>query len=341
MKDSKSYGWQTPDNVEHKWGDLVQNVTDHVRSINFGYRAELLDTQVKYMNALATFTSPHEVQCTDKKGKVTTVSAARFVIATGGRPRYLDEIPGGRDLVISSDDLFSLPSPPGETLCIGASYISLECAGFVMGLGMKAHVMMRSIPLRGFDQQMAGQVKAYMEEHGCNFIEKAVPTSIELTPEGKRRVKWSYSDGSTGEGTFDTVLVAVGRDADTKGLGLDKAGVQTNPKNGKIVTRAEQTNVPHIYAVGDVLDGKPELTPVAIQAGRLLAYRLYKGQHKFMDYTGVPTTVFTPLEYGCVGLSEEAAVEKLGEVQRRRRWPRARAIGPLHTAAAVVRAGER
>ena len=111
---------------------------------------------------------------------------------------------------------------------------------------------------------------------------------------------------------FDTVLAAIGRNADVAKLGLDAAGVVT-AKNGKLETVNEQTNVPHIYAIGDVVAGKPELTPVAIKAGKLLADRLFGASTKPMDYEKVCTAVFTPLEYGCCGLSEEDAIARCGD----------------------------
>ena len=97
----------------------------------------------------------------DKKGKETRITADTFVIAPGGRPRYPD-IPGAKEHCITSDDIFSLKTPPGKTLVVGASYVALECAGFIHGVGFDTTVMMRSIPLRGFDQQMAGQVTAHL-----------------------------------------------------------------------------------------------------------------------------------------------------------------------------------
>ena len=93
-----------------------------------------------------------------------------------------------------------------------------------------------------------------------------------------------------------------------------QVGVALNPKNGKVLhDEAERTNVDSIYAIGDVLDDKPELTPVAIQAGKLLARRLVGADDKLTDYVNVCTTVFTPLEYGCCGLSEEDAMQQYGE----------------------------
>uniref|UniRef100_A0A4W3JXB5 Thioredoxin reductase 3 n=1 Tax=Callorhinchus milii TaxID=7868 RepID=A0A4W3JXB5_CALMI len=119
----------------------------------------------------------------------------------------------------------------------------------------------------------------------------------------------STENFDTMEAEFNTVLVAVGRDACTKHIGLDKIGVFINQTNGKIpVNDQEQTNMPHVYAIGDVIDGKLELTPVAIQAGKLLAHRLYGGANLKCDYVNVCTTVFTPLEYGCCGLTEDKAV---------------------------------
>jgi thioredoxin reductase (NADPH) len=117
--------------------------------------------------------------------------------------------------------------------------------------------------------------------------------------------------------TFDTVLFATGRRADTSSLDLAAAGVEVSTASGKIVcgengVDAERTNVEHIYAIGDVVQGRPELTPVAVRAGEMLAARLFGSSTKAMDYDGVPTTVFTPFEYGCVGLSEEGAIAAHG-----------------------------
>ena len=318
IKDAASYGWDVPESKpKHNWETMVGNVQAHVKSLNFGYRAELMSAAVKYYNAYATFVDPKTVEAVDKKGKMTRITADNFVIAVGGRPKYPD-VPGAKEHCITSDDVFAMKTPPGKTLVIGASYVALECAGFIHGTGYDTTIMMRSIPLRGFDQQMAMQIKKYMEEEGMAFLDQAVPEKVELAPSGKKLVTYKFSNGTTESGEYDTVLVATGRDVCTGSMGLDTTGVKLNDKNGKIPVINEQTNVPHIYAIGDVIDGDAleppsqltELTPVAIQAGKLLAMRLYGEQMEQMDYQGVPTTVYTPLEYGCVGLTEEAA-EKL------------------------------
>jgi len=317
LKDSREFGWSTePENIKHDWTKMVEQVQNHIGSLNWGYRVSLREKSVTYLNEYAEFVDPHTLKCVNKKGKEKSVTSDKFIIATGGRPKYPD-IPGAKELGITSDDIFSLPYAPGKTLLVGASYIALECAGFLKGLGFDVTVMVRSILLRGFDQQMANKIGEYMEEHGINMIRECVPTSLEEvepgTP-GKVKVTGKYNDGTEFADEFNTVVFAMGRNACTGNIGLDKVGVQTNPKNGKIIhDAAEQTNVPHVYAIGDVLDDKPELTPVAIQAGKLLARRIAGVSKTLTDYVNVCTTVFTPLEYGCCGLSEEDAIAQHGE----------------------------
>ncbi|ERE88878.1 thioredoxin reductase 1 [Cricetulus griseus] len=317
LKDSRNYGWKVEDTVKHDWEKMTESVQNHIGSLNWGYRVALREKKVYYENAYGKFIGSHKIKAKNNKGKEKIYSAERFLIATGERPRYLG-IPGDKEYCISSDDLFSLPYCPGKTLVVGASYVALECAGFLAGIGLDVTVMVRSILLRGFDRDMANKIGEHMEEHGIKFIRQFVPIKVEQieagTPGRLRVTAQSTNSEETMQGEFNTVLLAVGRDACTRTIGLETVGVKINEKTGKIpVTDEEQTNVPYIYAIGDILEGKLELTPVAIQAGRLLAQRLYGGSTVKCDYDNVPTTVFTPLEYGCCGLSEEKAVEKFGE----------------------------
>jgi thioredoxin reductase (NADPH) len=194
--------------------------------------------------------------------------------------------------------------------------------------------MVRSILLRGFDEQMAGMIGKHMEENHIKFIKEAVPTEVTQIKEGKPgelNVKYVLNNGEIKEETFNTVVFAIGRDPFTNNIGIENVGIKLNPKTNKILTNFEQTNVKNIYAIGDVIDeasanGKVlELTPVAIKAGQLLAQRLFDGSDVKMDYYAVPTTVFTPLEYGSIGYSEEEAIKKYGadniEVYHSHYWP--------------------
>lgn len=315
LKDSREFGWQTPEGITHDWNKMVEGIQNHIGSLNWGYRVALRDKKVDYLNAYATFVDDHTLKTVDRRGKEKTITADKFLLATGGRPRYPD-IPGAKEHCITSDDIFSLPHAPGKTLLVGASYISLECAGFLAGLGYDVTVMVRSILLRGFDQQMAEKIGAYMEQHGVKFIRGAVPTSVTQVEEGTPgllKVNARTTEGEEIEGEYNTVVVAIGRDPCTSSIGLDKLNIEL-AKSGKVVVdKKEQSSVPHVYAVGDIMHGGHELTPVAIQAGKLLARRLYGNGSLLTDYDKVPTTVFTPLEYGCCGLSEEAAIERYGE----------------------------
>lgn len=155
---------------------------------------------------------------------------------------------------------------------------------------------------------MANRIGTFMENHKTKFIRGATPSKLEKPdgPDGQISVTFNQGGEEKTE-KFDTVLFAMGRYAVTEGINLAAAGV-TCEKNGKFkVNDVEQTNIPNIYAIGDVIYGQLELTPVAIKAGILLSDRLFKGATAKMDYINVPTCVFTPIEYGCCGLDEEAA----------------------------------
>jgi len=242
---------------------------------------------------------------------VTKYTARRFVIAVGGRP-FIPDTPGAREYAITSDDIFSMKREPGKTLIVGASYIALENGGFLNGLGFDVTVMVRSVLLRGFDQQMAEMIGKHMEGHGVKFIKQTVPDKIEKLENGKLKVYYTLG-GEVLSDEFDTVCYATGRAPDTRKLDLQKPGVAIDESGKIIVNDKDQSTAPHIYAIGDVAKGRPELTPTAIFAGKLLAKRFYGGLKQVMDYINVPTTVFTPLEYGCIGLSEEDAIKKFGD----------------------------
>uniref|UniRef100_A0AAQ5Y6V6 Thioredoxin-disulfide reductase n=1 Tax=Amphiprion ocellaris TaxID=80972 RepID=A0AAQ5Y6V6_AMPOC len=173
----------------------------------------------------------------------------------------------------------------------------------------------KTIALRGFDQQMAGLVTDYMEAYGTKFAWKCVPKRVDKLSSGALQVTWTNTQtGAEQKDTYDSLLWAVGRAPETKALGLDKLGIQLNKETGKLIVGAdESTSVPNIYAFGDISEGRPELTPTAIKAGKLLARRLAGQSTELMDYDNVATTVFTPLEYGCVGLSEEEAEKRHGK----------------------------
>ena len=356
--DAPTYGYQldglngfATDGVEHDWPTLVSAVQQHVKSLNFGYRTALSDAGVTYVNARGTLAGGHTVHLAPSSPKqpARTVSARHIVLAVGGRPRVPASLAraavgGGR--VITSDDLFSLKEPPGRTLVIGGGYVALECAGFLASLGFDVTVLLRSVPLRGFDRECAERVLASVEAEGATIVRGAEPVDAEATADGRTAVRWSLQPASTAPATaptaaqpkhvFDTVLVATGRDTECAALHLEAVGLSTDP-HGKLPTTFETSAVDFIHAVGDMASeaphGRPELTPIAIRSGVLLARRLCGDpEHGIscadpnlaalaisgvaragLEPAAVPTAVFTPSEYACVGLSEEAARTALGD----------------------------
>jgi thioredoxin/glutathione reductase (selenoprotein) len=311
IHDAAFYGWTAANAASapgtHSWDQLRDRVQDHIKSINFGYRVQLREEKVNYLNKLGRFVSPHELECTDAKGKKEIITANKFVIAVGGRPTPLD-CPGAEH-AISSDDIFSLDRPPGKTCVVGAGYVALECAGFIKGLKQgDVTVLVRSMPLRLFDRDSVTKVTNHMRTIGINIVEGVLPKSIVKQPNGRFVV--TYSNGDSDE--FDTVLAAVGRTADTANLNLPAVNLTANPLNGKLTCVNEQTTTPHVFAIGDVIEGAPELTPSAIMSGKLLARRLFANSTQTMDYKNIATTIFTPLEFGTVGYSEEDAIATFG-----------------------------
>lgn len=262
--------------VKHDWTVMQKNVGMHVKSINWGYKMQLKSKKVEYHNAYASFVDAHTLELTEKNGTKKTVTAENICIAVGGRPNIPD-IPGGEHC-ITSDDIFWLTKNPGKTLVVGASYVALECAGFLAAFGIDTTVMVRSILLRGFDQDMAEKIGKYMEAHHTKFIRGSVPHKVEKQESGRLNVFWKDTEGKEITEEYDTVLFAIGRYAVTDELNCDVVGL-AREKNGKFKTREnESTNIDHIFAIGDCKDGVMELTPSAIKAGRLLARRLYGGK---------------------------------------------------------------
>lgn len=315
LSDAEELGFRIK-SESHDWSKLVTTVTNHVKMLNFRYRVGLKSNQVDYINALASFVDEHTVQYSVKTAngmEFKTVTARNILIAVGGRPHIPSDVPGALEYAITSDDIFFKKTSPGKTLCVGGAYIALECAGFLTELGYDVTVAARSILLRGFDRECAEKIGTLMSEVGTKILQNTIPKSISKLPNGQLQVVLQNS--ATGLATtdvYDTVLFATGRNPDLAGLNLVAAGVRIE-SSGKIPVTDEQTNVPSVFAVGDVCAGKQELTPVAIKAGELLARRLFSDSSAKMDYDLVPTTVFTPYEYGCVGLTEEEALQRYGE----------------------------
>lgn len=308
------YGWLKVEKGEHSWETLVKVVSDRIRANNWIYRVQLNEKKVKLYTALACFVGNRTIKTVSADNRKTELilHAKNVVVATGLRPRYPD-IPGAK-YGITSDDLFSLSKPPGRTLVVGASYVALECAGFLAHLGFPVHLLIRSRPLKPFDQDCVKLILENLRESGVDVIYAKEVGSVEVNG-GQKKVQ--FNEAATGRPStsdiYDTVVWAIGRDPQHGCLNLAAAGIETDSATGRIIAgEDDKTSAEGVYAIGDVVLGRPELTPTAIRAGQLLARRLFNGEKKMMNYANLPTTVFTPLELGAVGLGEERAAEKFG-----------------------------
>ncbi|MEM8752615.1 MAG: FAD-dependent oxidoreductase, partial [Pseudomonadota bacterium] len=223
-----------------------------------------------------------------------------ILIATGGAP-FVPDFPGAEH-AITSNEIFHLPHQPRRALIVGGGYIASEFAGILNGLGTEVvQIYRRDLILRGFDDDLRRHVSDEMGAKGIEIRYEVDVASIEKAEDG---LKVSLDDGSTLE--VDCALFATGRTPNTEGLGLEKAGVKLTDGGAVAVDDYSQSNIPSIYAVGDVTD-RLALTPVAIREGVAFVETVFNANPTKPDHANVATAVFTQPEIGTVGLTEDQA----------------------------------
>jgi glutathione reductase (NADPH) len=246
---------------------------------------------------------PHTVEVNGTK-----YTARHILIATGGRAQ-VPSIPGA-ELGITSDDALCLPACPKRIAIIGAGYISLEFACIFHAFGAETHVLFRADkPLRGFDHEVAAHVHTTLSEKGIHMRAGCTPVSVEKLANGAKLLR--TSDGQALE--VDEVMFATGRVPNSKNLGLEACGVEMAANGAIKVDAYSRSSCPSIHAVGDVTD-RINLTPVALMEGMALARTLFKNDPTVPDYTGVAAAVFCQPSVCTVGLTEEQATAKHGNV---------------------------
>ncbi|MBX9752696.1 MAG: glutathione-disulfide reductase [Roseococcus sp.] len=296
-EDAAAFGWNI-ENHGHDWARLAAKRDAEVGRLSSIYGKLLGGAGVTSFDARATFLDAHTL---DVGGK--TVTAERIVVATGGRITKLD-IPGA-ELGLVSDDLFTLKALPKRVAVIGGGYIGLEFAGLLRGLGAEVEVFYRAeLPLRGFDGDIRTGVVEAMTAQGILMNAGVMPTRITKMED---HLMVSLSNNAMRE--VDAVFFCTGRAPNTPGLGLEKAGVATGPNGVIPVDDDHATNIPHIYAIGDVTD-RVNLTPMATAVGHALADTLFGNKPRRASYENVPSAVFTSPPIGTVGLSEEEAAAR-------------------------------
>ena len=300
-RDAVTFGWEIEEGP-HDWQRLIAAKDKEIKRLNGIYTRLLDQAGARFYDARATFIDAHTLDVGGQR-----ITAERIVIATGGHP-VRPEMPGA-ELGIISDDAFYLPECPRRVAIIGGGYIAVEFAGIFAGLGAETHLIYRQpLPLRGFDEDMRVGLAEALTSNGVLLHFDTTPVSI--TAEGEHKLL-TLSDMSALE--VDLVFFATGRAANTAGLGLDAAGVQTGPKGEIPVDDGLVSSVPHIYAIGDVTD-RLNLTPVATAEGHALADSLFGDNPRKVSLQKVPTAVFSIPPIATVGLTEAEAAER-GEVK--------------------------
>ncbi len=287
----------------HDWGELKRRRDAYVKRLNGIYEANLDRRGVEYIEGYASFKDSNTVVVGDRE-----YTADRFVIATGGYP-IVPDIPGA-ELGITSDDFFELEERPERVLIAGSGYVAVELAGVFNALGTETHLVVRKDSVvRSFDSMLGHELMDAMRKDGITIDTGVIPKSAEKTADG---IVVTSEDGRT-FGPVDAVLWAVGRGPNTGGLNLEAAGVETDADGFVPTDLYQQTNVEHIFALGDVT-GRDALTPVAIAAGRRLSDRLYGGMEgRHLDYKLIPTVIFSHPTMGTIGMREDQARAEYGD----------------------------
>lgn len=298
---ASDYGF-TVGTPQFDFQSLKKNREAYISRIHASYERGFANNGVERVSAYARFVDNHTVEANGER-----YTAPHILIATGGHAVYPD-IPGA-EYGITSDGFFALDAIPERVAVVGGGYIATEVAGVLHALGAQVGLFVRQDrPLRQFDRGIIEVLVKEMAKNGPTLHTHAIPKEVRKNGDGS--VTLILENGQ--EHTVDTLIWAIGRRPNVSGFGLENTGVELDER-GFIKTDAyENTSVEGIYALGDV-NGKLELTPVAVKAGRLLSERLFGGQAEAkMDYSNVATVIFSHPAIGSIGYSEEEAIATFG-----------------------------
>ena len=291
FEEAHGFGWSAPKPVLD-WQALKRNRAVEIARLNDIYDKLLGNAGVTLLEGRARLVGADAVEI---GGQVHR--AARIVIATGGWP-VKAEVPGG-ELAISSNEIFDVAEFPRRLVVVGGGYIACEFASIFKGLGAEVTQLYRGDQvLRGFDDDVRAFVADEMRKKGVDLRTRVLIERIARDPAG---LAVTLRDGS--RLAADCVLYATGRRPSTAGLGLGEAGVALSENGAVVVDERYRSNVPNIYAIGDVTD-RVQLTPVALAEAMALVDHLYGEGRRTVDYALIPTAVFTNPNIGTIGLSE-------------------------------------
>ncbi|NPE58219.1 glutathione-disulfide reductase [Dickeya dadantii] len=298
------YGFDVTVN-QFNWDTLLKNRSAYIDRIHQSYNNVLGKNQVEVIQGFARFVDAKTVEVNGER-----ITADHILIATGGRPTR-PSIPGA-EYGIDSDGFFALTALPQRVAVVGAGYIAVEIAGVLNALGSEVHLFVRKhAPLRQFDPLIVDTLVEVMNTEGPALHTESIPKAVVKNADGSLTLQLE----SGHEQTVDCLIWAIGREPANDKINLDAAGVARNNKGYIVVDKFQNTTVPGIYAVGDNT-GAVELTPVAVAAGRRLSERLFNNKpDEHLDYSNIPTVVFSHPPIGTVGLTEPQAREQYGDDQ--------------------------
>lgn len=306
FEDAAGYGW-TVGETKFDWPALIAAKDKEITRLEGLYRKGLENNGAEIFETRAEIAGPNSVRLV-KSGQVVT--AERIVIAVGNGPNPHAALPG-HELCISSNEAFDLKELPRAIVIAGGGYIAVEFANIFHGLGVETTLVYRGAEiLSRFDHDMRRGLHEAMEAKGIRILCHELIEEVSKRDDGRLVARTK----NNGELVSDQVMLALGRDPFTKGLGLETAGVVTNERGAIVVDQYSRTNVPSIFALGDVTD-RVQLTPVAIHEAMCFIETEYKGNPTSPDHDLIATAVFSQPEIGTVGLSEEEAAKRFGELE--------------------------
>jgi NAD(P) transhydrogenase len=283
--------------------DLMARTRHVVTRENDVVRAQLTRNRVTVVPGTGKFTGPHEVEVDDGDGRTRKVSAAKIVIATGTKPARPDTVAFDDKTVIDSDGIIHLGQVPRSMVVAGAGVIGIEYASMFAALGTKVTVVERRNRMLEFcDEEVVEALKYHLRDLAVTFRFGETVSSVEARPEGAIALLHSGKKIPA-----DTVLYSAGRQGMTGGLCLEAAGLSADDRGRIAVDEFFCTQVPHIYAVGDVI-GFPALAATSMEQGRLAAHHAFGEPERSVDVPQ-PIGIYSIPEISFVGRTEDELTE--------------------------------
>jgi glutathione reductase (NADPH) len=297
IEDAAGFGWTIP-SASFDWPTLIANKDREIARLEAAYTSNVEKSGARVLKTRAVFEDAHTLRL----GSGEAIRSNYVLIATGGAPNHGAPIPG-IEHVISSNEVFHLKELPKRIVIQGGGYIALEFACIFAGFGSDVTLIYRGDNiLRGFDEDVRVHVRSEMEKEGITIL-----TGCTVSKVDKHGNEFTSHLSNGSSIASEQVMFAIGRHPNVANLGLEKAGVGINPRNGGIaVDPFSRTSVPNIYAIGDVTH-RLNLTPVAIREGHAFADTVFGKRPVEVDHVDTPTAVFSQPEVGTVGLTEAQA----------------------------------